>query len=791
MKFTFDWLKDHLQTDLSYREIADMFTNLGIEVEEILDNVLKFQDYAIGFIRNAKPHPNAERLQICEVDIGDRVLNIVCGADNARSGIYVVVAKVGALIPSTATRLKKSTIRGIESEGMMCSAEELLLEGGRIAGIIELAQDSVIGGNVAQALKVADVVFDISITPNRADCFSVRGLARDLAAAGAGKLLPLPLLNIAENIENPTNVDVRTGNCSYFSTMAIKGISGRTPDYIERRLRAIGQRLIHFPVDIGNYICFDLGQPLHIFDLDKVSSDLIVRESVAGEKLKTLNGEETILPNGAIVIASEDKILSIAGIMGSEASAFSENSRNILIEGAYFDKIAIARAGQFLRINTDSRTRFERGIDPDLVEYSVRYAASLITSNCSGMVSNIKKYGSLPTNRTIVTLTFGKFQALTGLNHEDFMKSKEITERLGMTVKRAGSEEMVIESPSWRHDIGIEEDLIEEVVRIVGYNKIEDQELEKKEPISKVYTLDKIADSLIFNDFYEVKTFSFVDTKTASFFAEQENHILITHPATSEFTTMRPSVIASHLKAIRLAQSKSQKNGKIFEIGKRYRKSHSEMHDLVEENTVTATIAEDKTNRTWRCRSEDVSIFDIKESLEKILNMTVSGFRLVPEAPEYYHPGRSGSYIIQKDSVIAHFGEIHQSVLSELDITGPVVCFELFLDCVPELVVFKQRAPLKLSQYQPTIRDFSFIVKKKVRSADVVNAVKRLKLDYVTHVSIFDVYESELIGSENKAIGFEVVMQSDRSTLTEMDISEISNKIIESIAKNCEGILRQ
>ncbi|MDR1034837.1 MAG: phenylalanine--tRNA ligase subunit beta, partial [Holosporales bacterium] len=718
--------------------------------------------------------------------------NIVCGAQNARSNIYVAVAKVGAIIPAHNECLRKSTIRGVDSEGMMCSTEELLIDNDGLDGIMELPQDSTIGTSIAYALKMDDIIFDVSITPNRADCFSVRGLARDLAAAGAGKLLPLPDRSFAESIENPVNVDVRTSNCSYFSTVAVTGVTDHAPDYIIRRLKAIGQRLIYGPVDIANYICIDIGQPLHIFGLDKLPPDLIVRESVAGEKLKTLNGEETILPREVIVIASKDgRILSIAGIMGGEDSSFSGTSNSVLIEGAYFDRVTIAKAGQALRLTTDSRTRFERGIDPDLVNYAVQYAASLISANGIAKISDLKKYGTLPTNRKTVVVTFSKFHALTGLDSEYFMKSRDIVEKLGMTSELVNNDRIVIESPSWRYDINIEEDVIEEVVRIIGYDNIEERELEKKDPVSNVYIIDKVVDSLVYNGYYEVKTFSFIDTRTALLFSNPEEHITITDPLTTEFTVMRPSVIASHLKAIKLSQSKSQKNSRICEVGKRYRKTNSSHAEILEENTVTATLSENRTNRSWRCRRENVSVFDIKEDLEKVLNMSISGFRLTTEAPNYYHPGRSGSYVIRKDLVVAHFGEIHHSILNDLDITGPVVCFELLLDYIPELVTFKRQPPLTLSQYQPTVRDFSFIVRKDVLSSDIINPIKKLGLDCIVSVSIFDIYESKAIGVDSKAIALEVVMQSIKSTLTDDDITEISNSIINVVHKSCDGVLRQ
>ena len=790
MKFTFDWLKSHLKTDLSYNEIAERLTNLGIEVEEIIDNEKKFDGFVVGFIKKAEKHPDADKLQICEVDIGDKTLQIVCGAKNARAGLYVAVAQVGALVPAFGEKLKKGNIRGIESQGMMCSTDELCLDDDGLDGIMELSNSLTPGQSVASALGFDDIVFDVSLTPNRSDCFSVRGLARDLAASGAGELLDLEISHLEENIENPIDVEIKTSDCDYFSTLNIQNVIGQTPDYISKRLRAIGQKLIHFPVDVANYICLDIGQPMHIFDIDKLSKKIIVRNSRQGEIIKTLDSKETILPDNAIVVSSENgEPLSIAGIMGGENTAFSDISKNILIESAYFNKIAIAKTGQALRLTSDSRMRFERGIDPENVDIALKYASSIITKNChDAKTSNVEKYGNLPDNKKLITLTFSKFEALSNLTENDFLSSKNILEKLGITIKSIDSKKMILETPSWRHDLEIEEDIIEEILRIMGYENIKEVELDKQNPITQNYLSDKISDALVYNGYYEVKTFSFIDKKTASLFQNDEKKLITIKDAlTIDFSILRPSVIASHLKSIRNSQNKSQKNSKIFEIGKKFEIANEK---IIEENMLTATISEKKNNRHWHSKQENVSIFDIKEDLEKILNISASGIRLTTDAPDYYHPGRSGSYIFQKDTVIAHFGEIHPSLLKDMDITGPVVSFELFLDRLPETVSYKVKNPIVMSQYQPTNRDFSFIVKKSVKVGNILNSINKLKIDSIKNISIFDIYESENIGKDNKAIAFEVLLQSDKSTLSDEQISDISSKIIETISKNCEGILR-
>lgn len=787
MKFTFDWLLDHLKTTLSYEEIAEKLTALGIEVEEIIDNNKKFENFVVGFIKSAEQHPNADRLRVCKVDIGSEVLNIVCGAKNAREGIFVAVAKIGAIVPVSNEPLKKGVIRGIESQGMMCSTDELLIEDDGTDGIIELGNENATGTPLAVALRADNVVFDVSLTPNRSDCFSVRGIARDLAACGAGELLPLNIKEFKRTIENPAEISIETEKCDYFSLTAVKNISGTTPDYIARRLKAIGQKLIFPAVDIANYVCIDVGQPLHVFDMDKSPKSFVVRDAKQGEKLDTLDGNETILPEGAIVVSDGKNPLSVAGIKGGVSSGFSENTRNIMIEGAYFDKVAIAKTGQHLRVISDSRTRFERGIDPQAVDQNVDYTISLLSSICGCEVSNRVFAGKIPSNENIVTLTFEKFQALTDLSEEEFSNSAKILESLGMKILSQSQDEIKVQTPSYRHDLSIEEDLIEEILRIIGFDKVQSKELEKREPITRRYAFEDLSDALMFNGFFEVQTFSFVDFKTAELFANGHELIKIKDALTNDFSTLRPSTIASHLKSIKNSQNKSQKNSRFFEIGKRF---YLKDQKVCEENTLTLTMSENKTELNWREPQKTVSVFDVKEILERLLSHVGANARLSLEAPAYFHPGRRGSFIIKKDTVVAQFGEIHPSILSQMDVKGPVVCFELFLDQLPEVLVEQIKKPLALSPYQPVCRDFSFIVGKQVSAGDLLTVISKLHIDFIKDVKIFDIYESEAIGEDKKAIAFEVTLQSDKSTLTDDQITEVSEKIKTAISKNLRGVLR-
>ncbi|MDR1333433.1 MAG: phenylalanine--tRNA ligase subunit beta [Holosporales bacterium] len=791
MKFTFNWLKDHLRTESSYHDIADKLPCLGLEVEEVIDYSAKFENFVVGFIRQAEQHPNADRLKVCTVDIGSKILQIVCGAPNARAEIYVAVALEGAIIPATGLPLKAGVIRGVESQGMMCSSSELLVDISHEAdGIVELQSGLVVGQGLASALGTDDVIFDVSLTPNRADCYCVRGIARDLAAAGVGELIPLSFQDPIVSIDNPVEVDITTSGCYYFSTTAVDGVAAETPAYIARRLRAIGQRLIGLPVDVANYICIDIGVPLHIFDMDKLQQKLVVRDANGGEMLKTLDGKDTVLSDKVVIISTEDRPLSVAGIMGGLDSAYSPtDTRRILIEGAYFDKVAISIAGQTLRISSEARTRCERGVDPEAINTAVRYTASLIAAATAGncKVSATKKHGSLPANKSIIELTLEKFKALTNMGESDFTTAVPILENLGLTIQSATPTRITVETPSWRHDLEIEEDLIEEVLRIMGFENVENVELSTAEPIQQICVVDKITDAMVYNNYDEVKTFPFTSWDTAALFVSEGRLLTLKDAAPGEASTLRPSVVLSHLNLIKNAQNKSQKNSRVFEVGACFCREDS---SIVEDNTLTATISEKLTSRNWRIKQEDVSVFDVKEILEKILNMVTSNVRLSGGAPRYYHPGRSGSYVIQKDTVIAYFGEIHPTILRRFDIVGPVACFEIFIGRLPGVLVHKTKPQLVVSQYQPVTRDFSFIVQKSMDVANVTNAIRRLKLCAVRDIKVFDVYESDEIGDFKKAVAIEVTMQSDDGTLSVEQISDISTRIIDAVSKSCGGQLR-
>jgi phenylalanyl-tRNA synthetase beta chain len=671
--------------------------------------------------------------------------------------------------------------------------------------------DSTPGTPLAKALDIDDIVVEVSVTPNRADCFSVRGLARDLAAGGAGKLRPLPDLDV--NVSNDIDyrdVVIDTADCKYFSYRIMHNIDAvLTPAIVASRLPLIGQKLILGPVDIANYVCIDIGQPLHMFDLDKLPNKLFVKNATGNEKLQTLNNEETVIAEGAILISTAEKPLSIAGIMGGTDSACSTATKNILIEGAYFDKVAIARAGQKMRLLSDSRTRFERGVDPNAVNVGVDLAVSLILSRSpASVVSETKKFGKLPDNSNEIVVTFERFKNLTLFSKKEWAKAREILEKLeikvlefgdfstnspkealSIEVEECNSDFIRVKTPSHRHDLEIQEDIIEEVLRIIGFNNIVGEKLEQRSPIIKRYTEDVVSNILTSSGVFEIKTFSFIHKDMALLFEKEDNLVFIERPQTVDFSTMRPSLVGCHLRALKNNQAKSQKNNKFFEIGRVFKQKDKE---IIERNVITATFSEKLHNRSWLRSQEDVSIFDVKELLEKILNtIGTKAYKISTEQiPEYYHPGRKGAFTIHNGELLAFFGEIHPSIVADLNINGPIVCFELFLDKLPKTLSSAKKNPVELSPYQPVTRDFSFVLSKSTKAVDIVSSIEKLKIKEITSINVFDIYETETFGADKKALSFEVTMQSSKNTLSDEQIKEISDKIIHTITKQLGGVLR-
>lgn len=816
MKFTFNWLKEHLETELSAQNIVEKLIMLGIEVEDVIDYSKILDKFVVGKIITAEKHPNADKLRVCNVDIGsNKTLQIVCGASNARAGIHVVVSLPGAVIPATQTVLKSGNIRGVESQGMMCSSHELSLDiECKTDGIIELPERVVVGQPAYVALNLNDVIYDVSITPNRGDLFSVRGIARQLASANYGTLKALAVPEIIKTIENPVELKLESKNCKYFSTIAIKNFTGKTPDKIASRLKLCGQKLISCPVDIANYICFDIGQPMHVFDLDKLpnDNDIHIRDAYAGEKIKTLAGNIEILPEGALIASIKDEPISIIGIMGGESTAVSHSTTNLLLESSYFDKIAIAKTGQSLHLCTDARTRFERGIDPKNVNLAQKYFIKILKTVCTEIeLSELKSVGELPENKHEISLSYESCHNMLQFDHNDFKNVPQLLTNLGCKILKQTDETITVETPSWRHDLEIEEDLIEEILMLNGFDKIQSMKLPPAEPVSVNTRNDKLIDILIHNGYQECKTFSMIDEKTAELFSPKEDIIHINDALSGEFAVLRTTLVTVHLKAVLNAQNKTVPFLKICECGKQFyhgienelqaafkrelplhnelfKGDKNEHNKIIEENVLIGTIAEIAKPRHWS-NPNPISVFDVKADVESLIRNIGIKTRLNQVSSDYYHPGRCGSYVYQKDTCIAQFGEIHPTVLDNLGIKVPVYCFELFLDRIPQINT-TIRPVSEVSPYQTVTRDFSFLINKTVNAGAVIETINKLNINEIKNINIFDVYESDNFGKDKKALAFELTLLSDKGTLANDTIQDISNKVIETITKKCNGKLR-
>lgn len=791
MKFTLDWLFDHIDTSCSVDEIVEKLPTLGIEVEDVCDCAKKFAGIFVGRIVECKKHPNADKLSLCMVDVGgrngDKLLQIVCGATNVRCGLTVAVALPGTIIPVTGAKLKSGKIRGIESEAMMCSVYELQM-GIDHDGIIELDDSFKIGTPFAEAMNMSDIVFDVSITPNRADCCCVRGIARMLAAAGLGTLKDIKIEQCQESEETNVTVNIETEKCHYFSYKAVYGIQdAKTPGYIARRLSAIGQKVISAPVDIANYICLDIGQPMHMFDLDKLPDNFIVRESHNAEEIDALNGCHLTIPDEGIIVGTKNDAFSVAGIIGGVQTAVSDTTKNVLIESAHFDRIAISLSAQKMRIQTDSSYRNMRGVDPEMVDFAMQYASSLLGTCCDCKFGQTKSIGQLPDNTKNIVVHYDRFVKLTGLTQKEWQVIAGVVEKLDIKVTEFNDKEMHVVTPSFRFDLNIEEDIIEEFMIMFGYDAIVPEDLPNTEPLAdKRCSTDIITDTLIANGVNEIKTFSFIDEDTCKIFEPDiAKHVVLKAPLTNEFAVMRPNLISSILRVLKNNYDNKRKDCRLFEIGKRFYKLDNE---IIESNTLLIVLMGSNHERIWSEKQRDVDVFDIKSIVERLLSaLNIQNYRIENGGAQHFHPGRVGKYVIRRNDCLVEFGELHPEILNKLDIHTPVVFAEMDLELIKSLQNDCIKVPCKNPVYQPVIRDFSFIVNNNVTSADIVNSIKKTHIDLIENINIFDVYN---IDDDKKAVGVEVIMQPKKSTLTEQQINDASEKIISYVSKNCSATLR-
>jgi phenylalanyl-tRNA synthetase beta chain len=780
VRFTFNWLKHYLSTDFDATQIADKLTEIGLEVESLEDPNDIFNGFKIVQIENAEQHPDADRLKICLVkDARGNAYKIVCGAKNARAGIKTVLATPGAVIPSSNTIIKKSKLRGVESEGMLCSKQELSILSDE-DGIIEIDNAVDLSTAIGDALEYGGGIFDVAITPNRGDCLSVKGIARDLAATGAGEFICRNETPCKEAFKFPLKINHEKSNAyaKYAPIIAFRVIKGiknaESPAWLKKLINASGMNSISTVVDLSNFCLVDSGRPLHIYDLNKMDGQLSIRFAKDNEKFVDLKGNEHILHQDMLISADDSDPLCLMGIIGSSKAGCDEDTTDILIESGMFDPVFISRTGASLNINTDSKTRFEKGIDRDSCVSGLEGITKAILDECGGTASDILVIGSAAENDAKITLRKSKLHSLSGASF-DWLQSKEILRKLGLKEISSTDDSSVFSVPSWRSDLNIEEDLIEEIMRIAGYDNIKEEKFDtfsnaKDKLLKERKNVTSAKRLLASGGLSEITSYSFMKNSHAEAFKEDKKLLHLLNPISEELEVMRPSLIPSLI----LAASRSLNYGKshieLFEEGNVY---HG---DCEQSCRISGLRTGNVFDRSWLEKSRKADVFDAKADLLKVLGyygITENEIVVTNEAPSYYHPSRSASVYYAKKK-IADFGELHPKINKLFSISTPIVCFELELSNLR----VKSRNYLFNSKVFPVIsRDFSFIFDSKISIGNLVNSTYKLD-PRITKVDVFDCFE---IANSRKSIGIAVVLSAEDRTLTENEAQEISEKIVKYV----------
>lgn len=795
MKFTISWLKEHLDTDATVEEISETLTRIGLEVEEVYNPAANLSGFITARIESVTEHPDSDHLHVLTVNNGSQKFQVVCGAPNVKQNLVGIFAPEGALIPAYGERLKQAKIRGVDSCGMMCSEKELCV-GDDHTGIISLPENTPAGLPAAEVLSI-DPVIEVSITPNRAECLGVRGIARDLAAAGLGKLKPLQIKKTAGSFANPFKVTVECPEeCPTYTARCIRGVNNKaeTPKWMKDRLNAIGLRT-HSPlVDITNYINYDLARPLHAFDADKLTGNLTVKLSQSGEKFTALNEKEYVLDDKAVGIYDEDGIQCLGGVMGGLEKGCTENTTSVLLECALFKPECIARTGRRLQIDSDSRYRYERWVDPKSNITGSDYATALILDICGGEASDLTVVGSEDCAPQTAYLRPERLEEFAGIA-VSAEKSQEILQKLGFETSTENGRIKAV-SPSWRGDIACEQDLIEEVVRMIGLDEIPAVSLPHDRFPKEILTPAQhnaliVKHELASRGMYETVTWSFADSELAKYFRKGHEALLLENPIVKELNEMRPSILPNLLTAVKNNIARGYGNLALFEVGPEF-----DGRNPNEQHTAASGVRAGQTaKKDWTGSSRAYDVFDVKADALAVIAAAKGPFenpQITTDAPEYYHPGRSGTIRLGKN-VLAYFGEIHPSVLKELDIKGRVVAFEVNLNNIPlpRAAQSKARKKLELSQFQPVDKDLAFVVDKNVSAAAIIAAAKNADRQHITDARIFDVYEGENVAEGKKSVAVALTFQPAEQTFTDKDIENLMNKVIVEVGKKTGGELRQ
>lgn len=779
MKLTLSWLKEHLLTQAPLEEIVERLNHLGLVVDSIQHPGERLKGFKIVSIIEAKPHPDADRLKVLMVDTGSEKLQVVCGGANARQGMKGVLALPGLTIPSNGMVMKIAAVRGVESHGMMCSEQELELAD-TSEGILELPEEAPIGIDFAVYAGLDDPILDVEVTPNRGDCLGVRGIARDLAATGLGTLKELKVPVISGTYKSPITVSLAPSQaCSYFTGRFIRGLKNcESPQWLQKKLKSIGIRPISALVDITNFICFDRGRPMHIFDADKLKGNLTVRTAHTNESLLALNDKNYALDESMTIVTDQQGPVAIGGIIGGLESGAQLTTQNAFLECALFDPISITMTGRKTGIITDSRYRLERGVDPAIIDECIEQATQLIQDICGGEPSEVVRAGALPSASRTIHFDFKRTATLGGL-HLPESESRAILEKLGCQFTQND-----VHVPSWRKDLEGSADLVEEILRVKGYDAIPLEDLpvpssEEKMSIDASVNVSQkrrwIAKrALASRGFSEAFTWSFLAEKQAKLFNGGHSALKIDNPISADLSDMRPSLLPNLLAATGRNLTRGLKSPALFEVGHQFQ---AETQALV----VAGLRAGDIQMKHWVAPQQPVDFFDIKADVLALLSsfgVDTSTPQIVAEAPTWYHPGRSASLKLGPKHTLAFFGEIHPTILKEFDLEVPVVAFECFLDAVPTSKKDFRKKSLTLSPYQVVERDFAFILDHQIPAEKLLSGLRKIDPHLIKEIRIFDIYQGSGIPEGKKSIAISIRLEPQEATLTEAQISDLSDKII-------------
>ena len=820
MKFSLSWLRTHLETDAPVEEITETLTRIGLELEGVENRGAAIAAFRVAHVIEAVPHPNADRLRVCTVDTGDGIVSVVCGAPNARTGMKGVFAAPGSFIPGTNVTLKVGEIRGVQSAGMLLSAREMGL-GEDHSGIIELPSDAPAGVSYASYAGLDDPIIEISVTPNRGDCFSVRGVARDLAAAGIGSLKLFQPRKIAPSIDGGPRwrIDFPEA-CPWILGRAIQGVrNSPSPKWLQDRLTSVGLRPINALVDVTNFFTIDLGRPLHVFDVDKLRGNVLTLRRGMGETMRALNGRDYVVDPEDCAICDAAGVQSIAGVIGGEATGCDETTRTVFVECALFDPVRIALTGRRHQIVSDARQRFERGLDPALMPGAVEAATAMILELCGGEPGPVTAAGAEPAWQRDATMRFSR---VAGLGGSDISADEAVTslERLGFAVRARDTEKVTVAVPSWRNDIAAhvvldlspslspevaakvaegceaiepECDLIEEVLRLRGLDAVPPVSLPRMAPVPLATLTPKqqrtalVRRTLAAQGLVECVTFSFMAAAEAVWFGATPEALRLTNPIAADLDQLRPTAVATLALAAQRNAARGYPDLALFEVGPAFRTGAEDGQCLM-----AAGLRAGFTPRSWTAPARGVDAMDAKSDLWAVMaaaGVPLEALMVTPDAPGFYHPGRSGSVRQGPKTLLGSFGELHPRVLAALGLSGPAVAFELNLDAVAEPKRRRKSAP-DLPAFQPLRRDFAFLVDSAVTADSVLRAARGAERNLIAGVSLFDVYEGDKLPEGKKSLAIEVVFQPREHTLTDAEIEIAVQKVVAAVAKATGAVLR-